>query len=277
MTDFLKKHITKGLNTLLVIIFVACALYWWKSGHVDLDTARQTLSVLIQIEIAIFALTIAGLAFVSNVLTNQSARLDRLRKRWLGVLVQIDESALKEIDDVYQEGFVKYGKLPPTYKCARISHLSDRELIQYIPALIAYRKAAQTKNFTDLTGDVLDLDSDSMLLFRISCAVLFSDVIEARRSTDLIAQLTRRLKDIDHAEDIIKLVNNLYETRLATSRGVPVFVFFTLASVIVALTVLSVLSATNFSQFLYGLALMPIVVILVFSGYYISQILRRYF
>lgn len=277
MLEFLKKHLTIGLNVFLLLVVLACAVYWRKSGPVDLDTARQTLSVLIQIEIALFALTIAALAFVSNVLANQSARLDRLRKRWVDVLVETDEGVLNQVQDLYQEKLQPEQKLPPTYKYPRVSHLKDRELIQYIPALINYRKAVATGNFVDLDREVIDLDLDSVLLFRISCAVLFSEALEARLRSEPISKLVRRLGDIDHAEDLIKLVNNLYETRLAMSRGVPVFVFFTLAAIIFALTVLSVLSPSNFSQVLYGLAILPIVIILVFSGYYISQILRRYF
>lgn len=278
MDGMVKKHLPEVLNGVLIIIFITCIYFWWiKSGQVDLDTARQTLSVVVQIEITIFALTIAGLAFVSNVLSNQSARLDRLAQRWLEILVKTNDVLLAQINSIYNAEYQDKRSLSSFYKYPDISHLEDWEIMKYLPAISEYRKAAEANDFTNLHAEALDLNVDSMLFFRISCAVLFSEALRVQRDTNDIHELARKLKDLDHAENIIVLINNIYDSRLAASRGLPIFVFFTLAAIIIALATLSVLSQSTFNYYLYGIAILPIPVIMIFSGYYISQILRRYF
>lgn len=44
MLDVFKKHLTKVLNIILLMLFAASIVFWWiKSDRVDLESARQTL------------------------------------------------------------------------------------------------------------------------------------------------------------------------------------------------------------------------------------------
>ena len=272
-----RKRLTGGFFFgFLALLAVLIARWWTTVSQVDLEAVRQTLSVTIQIETAFFALTIAGLAVVSNVLSSQSKRLERLRGQWLQILSAAPSGALEEITNIYRQKFQEQNSLPPNYKYPRISHLRDAEISTYLPAILAYRSAMANSN-PSLDGEARDLDADPMLLFRVSCAVLLSDAWDARLTTDPIFKLAKELKEMDRAEHVVILINNIYDSRLAASRGLPIFVFFTLSSIVIALVTLSTLSPATYSQWLYGIAILPFIVIVLFSGFYISQILKRYF
>lgn len=272
---FLARALIFGLSAILI----ALVAFWCTTvKQVDLESVRESLSVTIQVETAFFSLTLAGLAIVSAVLSRQSKRLERVRKHWLRVLVAAPHGVLDEIANIYQHKFQERNFFPPLYKYSKISHLRDAEINTYLPAIIRYCSAtANGEDLTSLDDYARDLDSDPMLLFRISCAVFLAEAWDARLPTDPVAGLVRELRNLDRSEHIIILANNIYDSRLAASRGLPVFIFFTLSSIVVALVTLSTLSPTTYSRWLYGIAIFPFIVIVLFSGFYISQILKRYF
>jgi len=256
-----------------LIIFVSFNFH-----SADLESARRTISTLFTFQTMILVLSIAGLTMMSNIVSRHANVLNRVRISWLEILRETKPNVLEKIWYLYNKQLKKKGStFSSEYRYQKVSHLKDMEIKRYLKALIKYKKYLDSKKFIHNDPDIRELDTNTMLLFKISCGVLLSYACSTQIKDKEIVKLSAALREIDRAEGIVIAVNFISDYKQTARRGLPILYLISIFSIALSISTLSVLSPSNFNKLLYGVNLILFIPMIMMIGYYLDQVTRRYF
>jgi len=260
----------------LVVVLI---LFYWIANlnSADIESARRTVQSLITLEATLLGFLLAILAFSMTMTFSQMQRLEPFRLSLLSSMRELGEIGLKlgDLSGRYREIFDTEGKLPAGLKYNQVRHMRDRDLIADLNALAGLARQHEAGREDGPAGSPLELDTIGF--FRIACAVLLSDACLALGTTDPVARLSRKLRELEVSHNIVSIVNNVYALRRAARRSLPLFMFLLILSWLASTVYLSTLSRASFNHLMYGLIVAPAFPIAYGFGYYSYQILSRFF
>lgn len=263
-----------------VFLPTAAALWlYWFPRLASAESARDALRGLAVNQATFLAFMLALLGLALNMTAQQSQRLDELKEQFLQIFrsagnLELDLTMLR---DQYEAAARDTMALPSSFKCPRISHLDDRELLRYFPGLIHLSATAHRYEDTDSgSTKMYEVRSNSVIFFRVACGILLSDMCRSQEASASVRRIAEALNEMDTAYNVVRTSNNIYDIRRASKRGLPAFCFLLCGSWVFTIVALSTLSGSDFSRVVAGLAIAPVFLIAWSIAYYIHQILSRY-